>query len=55
MEKEVALTFDDAPSTFTGEVLEILANYEVSATFFLSGFPGGKISPDCAPDCSCRT
>ncbi len=37
VEKEVALTFDDAPSTFTGEVLEILANYEVPATFFLVG------------------
>ncbi len=32
--KEVALTFDDAPSPFTKEVLKILDNYGVSATFF---------------------
>lgn len=35
--REIALTFDDAPNLFTEELLEILAEYEVPATFFLVG------------------
>lgn len=45
--KEVALTFDDAPSPFTKEVLKILDNYGVSATFFLVGSQVEK-SPEVA-------
>jgi peptidoglycan/xylan/chitin deacetylase (PgdA/CDA1 family) len=33
----VALTFDDGPSEGTGQILEILARYEVPATFFQIG------------------
>jgi len=33
----VALTFDDGPSTFTPEVLDILDSYHVPATFFVLG------------------
>jgi peptidoglycan/xylan/chitin deacetylase (PgdA/CDA1 family) len=35
--KALALTFDDGPSEATPEILEILAQYGVSATFFLCG------------------
>lgn len=35
--KEVALTFDDGPSTYTPEVLKILADHHVKATFFEIG------------------
>jgi len=45
--REVALTFDDAPSPFTKEVLKILDNYGVSATFFLVGSQVEK-SPEVA-------
>lgn len=34
---QVALTFDDGPSQFTPQVLEILDRYEVKATFFVIG------------------
>lgn len=35
--KYIALTFDEAPSEHTEEILEILAEYGVTATFFLLG------------------
>ena len=35
--KEVALTFDDGPSTFTPQVLSTLSQFNVKATFFLWG------------------
>lgn len=35
--KYVALTFDEAPSSYTGEILQILEDEGVSATFFLQG------------------
>jgi peptidoglycan/xylan/chitin deacetylase (PgdA/CDA1 family) len=35
--KAVALTFDDGPSEGTGQILEILARYNVPATFFQVG------------------
>lgn len=33
----VYLTFDDGPSTYTDEILDILAQYDVKATFFVCG------------------
>ena len=33
----VALTFDDGPSSYTAEILSILAEKEIKATFFLIG------------------
>lgn len=33
----VALTFDDGPTEYTRQVLEILAEYEAKATFFMTG------------------
>jgi peptidoglycan/xylan/chitin deacetylase (PgdA/CDA1 family) len=33
----VALTFDDGPSPYTAQVLDILARYQVKATFFVIG------------------
>ena len=35
--KRVALTFDDGPSAWTGQVLELLREYEARATFFVIG------------------
>ena len=35
--KEVALTFDDGPSSFTGPILDTLKKYDASATFFTLG------------------
>lgn len=35
--KKVYLTFDDGPSTYTGEILDILKEYNVKATFFVVG------------------
>ncbi|MDF2474446.1 MAG: hypothetical protein K0R21_2228 [Anaerocolumna sp.] len=35
--KKVYLTFDDGPSKFTGDILDILAKYNVKATFFVIG------------------
>lgn len=34
---KVYLTFDDGPSAYTGEILDILAQYDVKATFFVVG------------------
>lgn len=42
-EKIMYLTFDDGPSPLTPQVLDILAAYQVRATFFVTG-----INPDCA-------
>lgn len=35
--KRVYLTFDDGPSYYTGKILDILAEYDVLATFFVVG------------------
>lgn len=35
--KVVYLTFDDGPSAYTGELLDILKKYNVKATFFVTG------------------
>jgi len=35
--KEVALTFDDGPSSYTGAILDTLKKYHASATFFTLG------------------
>ena len=35
--KEVALTFDDGPSGYTGQVLDILDRHGAKATFFIVG------------------
>ena len=44
--KMVALTFDDGPSSTTSEVLDVLEQYNVKATFFLIG---EQISMDTLP------
>ncbi|RKM62059.1 polysaccharide deacetylase [Butyrivibrio sp. CB08] len=38
----VYLTFDDGPSIYTDEILDILAEYDVKATFFVCGKPDAK-------------
>lgn len=38
----VALTFDDGPTRFTGELLDLLDKYEAPATFFITGNNNGK-------------
>ena len=35
--RRVYLTFDDGPSIYTGEILDVLAEYGVHATFFVTG------------------
>ena len=35
--KKVYLTFDDGPSSYTFEILDILKEYDVKATFFVTG------------------
>ena len=35
--RKVYLTFDDGPSSNTGRILDILAEYDVKATFFVVG------------------
>lgn len=35
--RKVYLTFDDGPSVYTEEILDILAQYNVKATFFVTG------------------
>lgn len=35
--RRVYLTFDDGPSSSTGDILDILQKYEVKATFFVTG------------------
>lgn len=43
--RKVYLTFDDGPSSNTGEILDILAAYDVKATFFVVGKPEEKYQP----------
>ena len=38
--RRIYLTFDDGPSSGTGEILDILAEYDVKATFFVVGKQG---------------
>lgn len=38
--RKIYLTFDDGPSSNTGEILDILAEYDVKATFFVIGKQG---------------
>ena len=38
----VYLTFDDGPSSNTNEILDILAKYDVKATFFVCGKPDAR-------------
>ncbi len=40
--KKIYLTFDDGPSSNTNEILDILAEYNVKATFFVVGKEGEK-------------
>ncbi|KAJ5388676.1 hypothetical protein N7509_011217 [Penicillium cosmopolitanum] len=42
----VALTFDDGPSRYTGDLLDLLEKYEAPATFFVTGINNGKGSID---------
>lgn len=44
-EKIVYLTFDDAPSGFTNQVLSTLKKYDVKATFFCIGKTGERYEP----------
>ena len=45
-QKKIALTFDDGPSAkYTGEILDILQQYKVKATFFVIG-ANAKQHPD---------
>ncbi len=44
-ERKVYLTFDDGPSGNTGEILDILAEYDVTATFFVVGKEEEKYQP----------
>ena len=44
-ERKVYLTFDDGPSGNTGEILDILAEYDVKATFFVVGKEEEKYQP----------
>ena len=40
--KKVYLTFDDGPSVYTREILDILKRYNVKATFFVTGMNESK-------------
>lgn len=44
-ERKVYLTFDDGPSGNTGEILDILAEYNVKATFFVVGKEEERYQP----------
>ncbi len=44
-ERKVYLTFDDGPSSNTGEILDILAEYDVKATFFVVGKEEERYQP----------
>ena len=43
--RKVYLTFDDGPSSNTGKILDILAEYDVKATFFVVGKPDERYQP----------
>jgi peptidoglycan/xylan/chitin deacetylase (PgdA/CDA1 family) len=38
----VALTFDDGPSDYSSDLLDLLAEYDAKATFFITGNNNGK-------------
>ncbi|CEJ58107.1 hypothetical protein PMG11_06777 [Penicillium brasilianum] len=38
----IALTFDDGPSRYTGDLLDLLDRYDTPATFFITGINNGK-------------
>ncbi|CAG8182195.1 unnamed protein product [Penicillium olsonii] len=38
----VALTFDDGPTRYTGDLLDLLDKYDAKATFFVTGINNGK-------------
>lgn len=40
--KKVYLTFDDGPSMYTTEILDVLDTYNVKATFFVTGYQAEK-------------
>ena len=42
--RRVYITFDDGPSTRTNDILDILDEYDVKATFFVTGKPGESYS-----------
>ena len=44
-ERKVYLTFDDGPSSNTGKILDILAEYDVKATFFVVGKEEERYQP----------
>lgn len=41
----ICLTFDDGPSAYTADILDILKNYQIKATFFIVGSEAKKF-PD---------
>lgn len=43
--RKVYLTFDDGPSIYTEEILEILSDYDVKATFFVIGYEEEDFQP----------
>ncbi|KAJ5295739.1 hypothetical protein N7508_010560 [Penicillium antarcticum] len=38
----IALTFDDGPTRYTGDLLDLLDKYDAKATFFITGINNGK-------------
>ncbi|MGW0836143.1 polysaccharide deacetylase family protein [Streptomyces prunicolor] len=48
-EKQIALTFDDGPSPYTSDILDILRHYGAKATFFCVG-----LHADCYPETVAR-
>lgn len=38
----IALTFDDGPTRYTGDLLDLLDRYDAPATFFVTGINNGK-------------
>ncbi|KAJ5159562.1 Chitin deacetylase [Penicillium canariense] len=38
----IAFTFDDGPTRYTGDLLDLLDRYEAPATFFITGINNGK-------------
>jgi len=44
--RQVAITFDDGPTPFTLEILDLLDQYQAKASFFLYWHTGGQVSPD---------
>ncbi len=43
-DKKIYLTFDDGPSKYTDDLLDLLAQYDVKATFFVIGHEGEEYS-----------